>query len=83
MRFGAILALIQGWSNQGLKYALLSTFSELSFESAFEYPFERKAWTPMFMLFWIYFGPHSSFVKPGFEICTFINFLGIEILKLI
>ena len=30
MRFGVILALIQGWLNQGLKYALLSTDSELN-----------------------------------------------------
>ena len=41
MKFGAILALVQGWSNQGLKGALLSTFLELSFESGFKYPFER------------------------------------------
>ena len=41
MRFGAILALDQVWSNQGWKYALLSTFLELSFESGLRYPFER------------------------------------------
>jgi len=41
MRSGAILALVQGWSKQGWKYALLSTFSELSFESGFRYAFER------------------------------------------
>ena len=41
MRFGAILALVQGWSNKGWKYALFSTFSELSFKSGFRYPFER------------------------------------------
>ena len=29
--FGAILALVQSWSNQGWKYALLSTLSELKF----------------------------------------------------
>ena len=29
MRFGAILAFIQVWSNQGWKYELLSIFSEL------------------------------------------------------
>ena len=40
MRFGVILAVDQGWSNQGLKYALMWTFSELSFESGFRYPFE-------------------------------------------
>ena len=33
MRFGALLSLVQGWPNQGWKYALLSTFSELKFES--------------------------------------------------
>ena len=31
MRFGAILALVQGWSNQGWKYALLLTFFQLGF----------------------------------------------------
>ena len=45
MRFGAILALVQGSLNQGRKYAILSTFLELSFESGFRYPFERYAWT--------------------------------------
>ena len=33
MSFEAILALVQGWSNQRWKDALLLTFSELSFES--------------------------------------------------
>ena len=40
MRFGTILNLVQGWSNQGWKYALLSTLTELGFESGFRYPFE-------------------------------------------
>ena len=31
IKFGAILALFQGWANQGLKYALLSTFSGLKY----------------------------------------------------
>ena len=35
------LARVQGWSNQGWKYPLLSTFSGLKFESWFKYPFER------------------------------------------
>ena len=34
-------SLVQGWSNQGWKYALSLTFSELKFESGFSYPFER------------------------------------------
>ena len=29
MKFGAILALVQGWSNQDWKYALLSNFSKM------------------------------------------------------
>ena len=51
MRFGAIFALVQGWSNQGRNDALLSTFLELSFECGFRYPFERYVWTPIFMRF--------------------------------
>ena len=51
MIFGAILALIECWLNQGLKDALLSTFLELSFESGFRYPFEREEWRPIFMRF--------------------------------
>ena len=42
MIFGAIFAPVQGQLNQGWKYAVLSTFSELSFESGFRYPFENK-----------------------------------------
>ena len=39
MIFGAILALVQGWSNHGWKYALFSTFLEFKFWSRFRYPF--------------------------------------------
>ena len=39
MRFGAILSLVQRYSNQGWKYAPLLNFSELCFESRFRYPF--------------------------------------------
>ena len=45
------MALVQGWPNHVLKYALLSTFSELSFESGFRQPFERQPWKPIFMRF--------------------------------
>ena len=41
MRIGAILALIQGWSNEGWKDVFLSNLSEFSFESGFRHPFER------------------------------------------
>ena len=50
MIFGAILALVQGWSNRGRKDAVFFTFSKLSFECGFRYPFER-VWTPIFMIF--------------------------------
>ena len=51
MRFGAILDLVKILSNQVLKYANLSTFSKLKFSSRFGYPYERLAWTPIFMRF--------------------------------
>ena len=41
MIFEAILALVQGWSNQGLKDSPFFTFSELKFEGGFRYPFDR------------------------------------------
>ena len=44
MRFGTILALVQGW-----KDTLLSVCWELIFESGFRYPFERYEWAPIFM----------------------------------
>ena len=51
MRFGTILAFVQGLSNQGLKDAVTLIFMESSFKSVFRYPFERQEWTPIFMRF--------------------------------
>ena len=65
MRFGAILARVQGWSNQSRKDALLLTFSELSFESGFRYPFEIEAWTPIFMRFGAILDPVQGWSNQG------------------
>ena len=58
MRFGAIVALNQGCSNQGWKYALLLTFSELKFESGFRSThFNKQAYPATFVTFRAIFTP--------------------------
>ena len=82
MRFGGILAHLQGWSKQGWKYALLSTFSELNFESGFRCPFKRYAWTPILFddleLFWPSFKVCQTQVESTY-FCWFSQFLNFKV----
>ena len=79
MRFWVILACVKGWLNQGWKHALLSTFSELSFESGFRYPFQRLELTPIFMRFGAIFTLVQGWSKQGWKYTLLSTFGQIKV----
>ena len=69
MRFGEILALVQGLSNQyWTRVFKVDLGTHL-----------RDKHGPLFLIDSHLFGPHSRLVKARLEICTFVDFLRIEI----
>ena len=73
MIFGAIFPLVQGCTNQGWKYALFSTFSDLRFGRRFMYPFERyvgKIFLWHFELYWSSFKISQTKVE-NTQFCRF------------
>ena len=80
MRFGAISAINQRWSNQGSKDALLLTFQNWNLKVNLGTHFNKQMCTSTFMTFWAIFTPFNcNLTKSARRTFTFDKFLETKI----